>query len=101
MCFVRDEYRVRLRQRLKTRREVRCLADRRILLCNALADEIAYDNDAGGNADARLNTHGLRLTHTVDDCERGAHCSFRVVFVRGGVAEVSEHTVAEKLCDSP
>ena len=50
----RDHHRPRLGQRLQPRREVRRLADHRLLLRRALADQIADHHEPGGDPDPHL-----------------------------------------------
>ena len=50
----RDHHRPRLGQCLQPRREVRRLADHRLLLRRTLADQIADDHQPGGDADPHL-----------------------------------------------
>ena len=54
-----DDDLVRLGQGLQAGGEVRRFADDRLLLRRALADQIADDDQPGGDADARLQLDGL------------------------------------------
>ena len=49
---LRDHHRVRVCRGLQSRRQIRRLADDRLLLCGPCADEIAHDRHTGGDADA-------------------------------------------------
>jgi hypothetical protein len=63
---------------------------------------LADHDEAGGDADARLQRRPLRRRQRADGLdrrERGAHRPRRVVLVRAGVAEPDHHAVAEQLRD--
>jgi len=64
-----DHDRVRPGQRLKTGGEIGCLADNRLLLRRAFADQVADDHEPGGDADARLQLKGLDV-ETADSVDR-------------------------------
>ena len=49
-----NDHHARLGRTLKARRKIGRVADNRLLLCRPLADKIADDHKAGGNADPRL-----------------------------------------------
>ena len=65
-----DQERVGLGQRLQACGEVGGLADGRVLLRHAFADEIADHDDARGDADARLQRHALQRTSTLPTASR-------------------------------
>ena len=70
----RDHYRARLRQRLQPSREVRCLADDRLFLGGAGANEIANDHGAGRDPDANLQRNAsdsFELRRCLDEGEPG------------------------------
>ncbi len=99
-----DHHRPRLGQRLQPRREVRRLADHRLLLRRALADQIADDDEPGGDPDPHLQPHlgrGVEPRHRLDHAERGPHRPLGVVLVGPRIAEIGEHAVAHVLGDKP
>jgi hypothetical protein len=53
-CARRDHHGIGLGQRLQPRREVRRFANQRLFLRGTFADQIADDNEAGGDADPQL-----------------------------------------------
>ena len=98
-----DHDAARLGQRLQPGREVRRLADHRLLLRRTLADQIADHDEPGGDADPgrkRLAAgvveprHGRRTQR-----EPGPHRPLGVVLVRPRPAEIGEHAVAHVLGD--
>ena len=91
-------------ERLQPGRQVRRLADHRLLLCRALADQLADDDHAGGDADPRRE--GLRppaaASPTASATRKARpHRPLRLVLVRLRTAEVGEHAVAHVLGDVP
>ena len=100
----RDHHRARLGQRLQPRREVRRLADDPAFLRFALADEIAHDHQAGGDADPHLQWRrrdGVEPGHLLDQLQRRAHRALGIVLVGPRIAEIGEHAVAHVLGDKP
>src|SRR5262245_64504861 len=57
VCDWRNDKGIGLGDRLQARNQVRGLADRGVLLGNALANEIANDNHAGADGNAGLHRH--------------------------------------------
>ena len=79
-----DDYRVRLRQGLQPGGEVRRLPDDRLLLRRALPDQIADDDQPGGNPDARLELDGfdIEATDGVDRAQPRPHRPLGIVLMR-------------------
>ncbi len=79
-----DDDRVGLGQRLQPRREVRRLADHRLLLRRAGADQVADDGKPGGDADAQPQAaaRSPRRGDRIDQREAGADRPFGVVLMR-------------------
>jgi hypothetical protein len=91
-----------LRQNLQARGEVGGLADHRLLLRRALADQIADDDKSGGDADAdgeRLPPTGLQARHRRCYFQPGPHRALGVVLMRPGIAEIGQHPVTHVLGD--
>ena len=63
-----DDDAARLRQRLQPRRQVRRLADHRLLLRRALADQLADHDQAGRDADPRRERRSRRRRVSRRDC---------------------------------
>ncbi len=102
-----DDDRVRRRRRLQARREIGRFADDIALLHFAGAEQLADDDQAGGDADAHLmGPHlflprvrgrvgrGKALCHGFRQRQRAAHGIFGVVFMRLRIAEIDEDAVA-------
>jgi hypothetical protein len=86
----------------KSSGQVRRLADHRLLLCGALADEIADHHEPGGDAHAHLQlADGGRVepADRGDDVETGADGPLGIVFVGARIAEVNQHAVAHVFGD--
>ena len=87
---------------LQARREVRRLADDRLLPRAALADQVAHDDEAGRDADpGREGVAGRRpeLRHRTGRFQPCPDRALGRVLVRPGPAEVGEHAVAHELRD--
>ena len=100
----RDHHGSRLGQRLQPRREVRRLADHRLLLRRPLADQIADHDQPGGDPDPHLQRcarRRLERRHRLDQPQPGAHRPFGIVLVGARIAEIGEHAVAHVLGDKP
>ena len=100
----RDHHGPRLGQCLQPRREVRRLADHRLFLRCALADQIADDHQPGGDADPHLQWRrrdGVEPGHLLDQLQPGAHRALGIVLVGPRIAEIGEHAVAHVLGDKP
>ena len=100
----RDHHRARLGQGLQPRREVRRLADHRLFLRGALADQIADDHQPGGDADPHLQWRrrgGVEPGHRLDQRQPGPHRALGIVLVGPRIAEIGEHAVAHILRDKP
>ena len=90
------------RQSLQARREVGGLADHRLLLRRALADQIADDDKPGGNADADgepLRSTGLQARHRRFYLQPRPHRPLGVVLMRPRIAEIGQHPVAHEFGD--
>ena len=85
-----------LGQGLQTGGEVRRLADDRLLLRRSCADQIADDDQPGGDADARLqlDRFDIEAADSVDRAQPRAHRPLGVVLMRLRVAEIDQHAVA-------
>src|ERR1700722_15378371 len=93
----RNNDRVRLRERLKPRCEVGRLPYNGLLLCHAFAKEFADDHKAGcdPNTDFRVEINlSTKLERHFDQTEACSDCSFGVVFIGPGIAEVNKHAIA-------
>jgi hypothetical protein len=92
----------RFRQSLQARREVGGLADHRLLLRRALADQIADHDKPGGNADADgelLRSTRLQARHRRFYFQPRPHRPLGVVLMRPRVAEIGQHPVAHEFGD--
>ena len=90
-----------LGQGLQTGGEVRRFADNRLLLRRALADQIADDDQPGGDPDARLELDGfdIQAPDRIDDAEPRADCPLGIVLMRPRVTEIDQHAVAHVFGD--
>jgi hypothetical protein len=91
-----------LGQSLQARGEVGGLADHRLLLRRAFADEIADDDKPGGNTDAdgeRLCSTGLQARHRRCYFQPRPHRALGVVLMRLRIAEIDQHPVAHEFGD--
>ena len=99
-----DEQRIRRGQRLEFGRDIRSLPKCEGLATVSAAD-FAHDHRAGMNPDperktfASLKVRPVQLLHRLQDAEAGADRALGIVFVRPGIAEVHEQSVAEILGD--
>ena len=91
-----DDDRVRLGQGLQAGGEVRRFADDRLFLRRAFADQIADDDQPGGNPDPRLELGGfdIEAADSVDDAQPGSNRPLGIILMRPRVAEIDEHAVA-------
>jgi hypothetical protein len=111
-----DHHGARLGQGLQPRRQVRRLADHRLLLRGALADQIADHHETGRYAGANLQlvpgrppAQGGRSgdgghiepADCGNDIEAGAHGALGIFFVGVRKAEIDEHAVAHVFGDEP
>jgi hypothetical protein len=98
----RDDDRVRFSKGLEAGCQVRCLANRRVLLRDTFADQVTDDDDTRGDTDTGLKVHvgsGVQRADRVEDGEAGTHGPFCVIFVGCRVAEISQYAVAQVLRD--
>src|SRR5262249_25698569 len=80
---------------LESSREIGGIADHCAFLRRPGPDQIAYDDEAGGNPDPCLQffTADRRCADRVDDCECGAHSSLDGILARGRPAEIDEYAI--------
>jgi hypothetical protein len=100
----RDHHGPRLGQRLQPRREVRRLADHRLFLRRALADQIPDDHQPGGDADPHLQWRrrdSVEPGHLLDQVQCCAHSALGIVLARPRIAVIGKHAVAHVLGDKP
>ena len=81
--------------------EVRRLADDRLFLRRAFADQIADDHQPRGDPDARLELDGFdfEATYSVDDAETRPDRPLGIVLMRSRVAKIDQDAVAHVLGD--
>jgi hypothetical protein len=99
-----DHHAARLGQPLQAGREVRRLADHRLFLRGAGADQLADHDAAGGDADPGGEACIIRRCqscHGGHKVKAGAHRPLGLVFVRLRPAEVRQHAVAHVFRDMP
>src|SRR6185312_8756666 len=91
----------RLSQRLQPGGEVGRLADHPLLALGALAEQVADDDEAGGDADAHLHgaTAQREAPERVDHREAGAYGALGIVLLRPRIAEQGKHAVAHVFGD--
>ena len=97
-----DHHGPRCRQRLQPRRQVRRLADHRLLLRGTLADQVADHDQTGGDPDPHLQWltgGGVEPRHRPDQRQTGAHRPLGVVLVGARIAEINEHSVSHVFRD--
>ena len=96
-----DDDRIRLGQRLQTGGEVGCFPDYRLLLCRALADQVADHYQPGGDADPRLQLDGAEIeaADSLDDPEARPDRVLGIIFMRARIAEIDQHTVTHVFGD--
>ena len=101
-CRGRDHDAVGLGQDLEPGSQVRGLADDRLLLRSAAAEQVAHHHEPGRDADPGLQRGPGRRgqpAHRRHELEAGPHRPLGVVLVRRRVAEVGQHAVAHVLGD--
>jgi hypothetical protein len=99
---LRNNHLTRFRKCLQPRRQIGCLPNHVLLLCGAFADQVADDDDAGGNGDANLKRDimtGAQRSDRFDKRQGAAHSPLGIVFMGLGIAEVGEHAVTHVLGD--
>ena len=99
-----DHDRIGSRQGLQPGREVGRVADDRLLLGRALADQVADHDQPGGNSDPRRQGFALGRAQPSDGLEGGQAGEDRplgVVLVRPGPTEVGKDAIAHELRDVP
>jgi hypothetical protein len=91
-------------ERLQSSRKVGRLADHRLLLSYALADQLADHDQAGRDPDAggeRLAHRRLQPCERIYDREPGPYRPLGLVLVRPRPAEVGQHAIAHVFGDVP
>ena len=96
-----DQHRVRWRHFLETGCQVRRLADNPALLRLARADQIADDDEAGGDADPARQRGGIALqpADAVDQRQTGPYCLLGIMLMRLRIAEIGKDAVSHILGD--
>ena len=97
-----DDNRPGLGQGLKAGRKVRRVPDHGVLAQRTLAAELADHHQAAGDADAhRERFRGARLKppNRGNDIEARSHGSLGIVFVRAGIAEIGQDSVAPEIAE--
>ena len=91
-----DQHRVRRRHFLQAGCEVRRLADNPALLRLARADQIADDDEAGGDADPARQARGatLKPADAVDQRQAGPYRLLGIMFMRLRIAEIGKDAVS-------
>jgi hypothetical protein len=86
---------------LEARGEVRCLADDRLFLRRAFADQIANDHEPGGypNARFRLDGFDIEAADSVDDAEPRPDRPLGIALMRPRIAELNQDAVAHVFGD--
>ena len=84
------------RQLLHARREVRRFADDAALLCFAVADQIADDDQPARDADAGGERSSVQFQprDPLGEREAGAHRALGIVLMRLRIAEIAQHAVS-------
>ena len=100
-CFGVDHRAAGISERLQPRGEVRGLADHRLLLCGAGAQQVAHDGEAAGDADAcGQPLAGWRnLADRLQRGQGGAHGALGIGLVGLRPAEIDQDAVAHVLGD--
>lgn len=89
-------------ERLQARGEIGRLADYRLLLRRPGAEQVADDDEPGGDAEPHLEALGnLEPADGVDDGETRTHRLLGILLVRLRIAEIGEDAVAHVLGDKP
>jgi hypothetical protein len=93
---VGDHYGVRLSERLEPRGQVRCFPQRSTLPGGTDVSQLANHDQAGRDADARaqLLLPYAEFSDIRHDRQGGAHRALGIVFVRLGITEIDQGTVA-------
>jgi hypothetical protein len=99
-----DDYATRFRQRLQPRREVRRVADHRLLPCRTLADQIADHHEPGRDADPCGKSFAPRCRQQADRFNKRQPRPDRalgIVLVRLWPSEIGQHAIAHVFRDVP
>jgi len=101
-CAVGNDDRIRLGDPLQARREVRRLADDAAFLRVPRSDQVADDDQAGRNADTRLQRGVcLQAGHRGDQIQPRAYSLLSVVLMRLRIAEIHKDAVSHVFRDEP
>ena len=102
-CALSDDDGVRLGNALQTRRKVRRLADDCLLLSRTRSDQVADDDEPGGDADAGLQrSAGSSAPLTAcDQLQPRPYRPLGIVLMGLRIAEIHEHAVAHVLRHEP
>jgi hypothetical protein len=93
---------VRLGDALEASRNVRRLADNRLLLSSARSDQIADYDQSGGNADAGLQwSSRLQPVHRLDLFQPRPDRSLGIILMGLRIAEIDQHAVAHVFRHEP
>jgi hypothetical protein len=100
---VGDDDRARIGECLQPGGEVRRLADHRLFLRRALADQIADHHQPGGDADTRLKIDGphIEASDGIDDTQPSQDRALGVLLMGSRVTEINQHPVAYILGHKP
>jgi hypothetical protein len=111
-----DHHRAGPGQCLQSRRKVRRLANDAAFACFSFNDQVADNDQTGGDPDPHLQRRPNRGVdprnarpcgrssgggHRLDEREPGAHRALGIVLVGPRIAEIGEHAVAHVLRDKP
>lgn len=91
-------------QTLQSRRQIRGFTDDRLLLGSTFADQVANDDETGGDTHAgleRLTGGRLQPGNGGDHVETGAHRTLGIVLVRAPEAEIGQDAVAHEFANRP
>ena len=90
----------RFSETLQSRGQIGCIADNRLLLCGALPDQIANDDEAGRDAHARGELFvrtGLQAGHDLSDFQPSMHRARCVILMCAGKTKIGQDAVAHEL----
>jgi len=93
-----DYHHVRSGESLQTRRQVWRLTDDAALLRASCVDQIADNDYAGGNANARLQRSArIQSSHRCSQFQPSSYCTLGIILMRLRIAEIDQYTVAQIL----
>ena len=97
-CRLGDDDRVGLGEGLQPGRQVRRVSDDAAFTGITFADQLADDDEAGGDADSQPQVDSAlaaELTHRRQQRDRGPHCAFGVIFMGARITEIDRCAVAK------